>query len=123
VVFDRHELLVEHPGDQEVAGVARAVGVAEPRVARAELGAAGRTRPSIDDARQVAEVVRDRGRERQRRRGGRLALQCRSEDTLLAGELGVDRLGQRSRFCVETEHERSSQRTGSHRQPFAVVAR
>ena len=41
---------------------------------------------------------------------------------LLAVELCIDLRGQRRGLVVETEHERAPERTGSHRQPLAVVS-
>jgi len=60
VILDRHHTLVEHAGDVERTPEARAIGlVAEARVAFS-CGLQGRgLRPRIDDAREIADVVRE----------------------------------------------------------------
>ncbi len=102
MVLERHELLVQHASDEEFAVDSRAVGVTEARVTGLKFRCFGGTRPSVDDTRQVAQVVSDGGRQRQRRRGGRPVVDCRGEQSPLALDLGIDSLRQRRRLRVET---------------------
>ncbi len=98
------------------------VRMSEARVTSLELRHSCRTRPGIDDAGQVAEVVRNSRCQRQRGRRRRPAIESGCEDVLLAVELRIDALRKRRRVIVEPEHERAAERSGPHRQPLAVVS-
>ena len=96
--------------------------MAEAGIADVQLARAGSFRPCVDDAREVSEVVCDRRRELERRRRRRSVRNGVRKNALLAVELGIDLVRQQRRLGVEAEHERASERSGSHRKPFAIVA-
>jgi hypothetical protein len=105
MVLERHELLIESAGEQEVGGMSRSVSVTEARIASLKFGHSRRPRPRVDYTRQVSQVVRDRRRQRQRRSGWRAAIEGLGKGALLAIELSVDLQCQRHGLVVEAERD------------------